>query len=319
MSVLSEVIGSPFPHSTRIRAFKTSGRITWDIEFIFNGPDGRYNPAYAHVSEKDLPRLLAILKEARKRCVALAGQSFSGSYNENLGPIPGGLSFEIEARLDRIGLLIWISNNTRWRFSRRIKFGDLEKAIAILESLPARGQGMVESLATILKEDIQEERDIEVKPGSLAANSLDSAVKTSMPHSKIDSNSQPSLEQESSAIPAAISLADWRTAYEKIRESRASARCRQNAILFGVCSGLLAQAIHSKLTRTTEVRVKPRKYLAIIRLKVILFSLLCGVGVIAYFIIAAREPLFDSYDDFDDSVILTEEEKEVARLNGWEV
>jgi hypothetical protein len=113
---------------------------------------------------------------------------------------------------------------------------------------------------------------------------------------------------------------DWNERYKKIRSEKARARCKEKSILLGVCSGLLAQAIHNKLTLTKEVRIKPDKYLAIIRLKVIACSLFFGVGILAYLMLYFYERrILDNIADFDDALILSNEEKKAARLCGWDV
>jgi hypothetical protein len=75
----------------------------------------------------------------------------------------------------------------------------------------------------------------------------------------------------------------------------------------------LTQSIHDKLTLTKEVRIKPDKYLAMIRLKVIACSLFFGVGVLMYHMLYFYERrILDSIADFDDALILSDGEKEVA-------
>lgn len=111
----------------------------------------------------------------------------------------------------------------------------------------------------------------------------------------------------------------WEERYKAIRSSRASARCREGSILLGVCSGLVARAVHNKLTRTVEVRQNPEKYLIITRLKFLLLSLLFGYGIIAYVLFIITEKEFATWSAFDDVYVLTDEEKDEAREYGWSI
>ncbi len=134
----------------------------------------------------------------------------------------------------------------------------------------------------------------------------------------------PNLSDHNRDIPtplAEVVVEDipWEKRYEQIRSSRAAARCREGSVLFGVCSGLVAQAVHNKLTRTTEVRQDPEKYLVRTRAKFLLLSLLFGFGIIAYIIFIITEKEFATCSAFDDVYVLTDEEKDEAREYGWSI
>ncbi len=133
-----------------------------------------------------------------------------------------------------------------------------------------------------------------------------------------DGISNVKADSTAESVPSSEKL-PWKERYAKIRESRANARCQEKAIFFGVCSGLVAQAIHNKLTLTVEVRTNPAKYLALVRAKFVAASLLFGLGVAAYAILVAAEKTFAAWEDFDDAKILTSEEKDEARANGWDI
>lgn len=111
----------------------------------------------------------------------------------------------------------------------------------------------------------------------------------------------------------------WEKRYKQIRSTRAGARCRERSILFGVCSGLVAQAVHNRLTRTIEVRQCPEKYLMLTRAKFLLSSLLCGFGAVAYLLLIIAEKEFETWSEFDDVYVLTNEEKDEAREYGWSI
>lgn len=308
MPELSEDLGSPYPFASKLRAFRLAESVTWEVSFIFHGPDGRYNPGYARIAKEDVHLLLDILKQAALRAELIMDQLFDGCYTEDLGSIPGGLSFELESKRGDTCLKIWIHNDTRWRFSRSIAHKDFNQAIEVAASISLRGSILESSLKKIIPEQATDfaRRQSPVVDSIILPERLSEKDGNSTDLAKSDSQAQ--------------SYDDWNERYKEIRSEKARARCKEKSILLGVCSGLLAQAIHNKLTLTKEVRVKPDKYLAIIRLKFIACSLFFGVGILAYFMLYFYERrILDSIADFDDALILSNEEKEEARLYGWDV
>lgn len=305
---LSEDLGSPFPFASKIRAFKKAKYVSWELSFVFCGPDGRFSPGYASIAREDIGMFLDILKQASKRASAIMDQSVYGCYKENLGSVPGELSVELESAEGDVHLKLWTYSHTRRRFSRSINHKDLNKAIGVVTSIPSRGSNLVSSLRKILARE-EAEVTSNQSPGMSAAQfSSRTGKKEADAIRPIKLDSQPPT------------LDEWKKRYRSIRFQKASARCREKSVFLGVCSGLLAQSIHDKTTRTKEVRTRPDKYLMIIRIKVILFSLFCGAGIFGYFALYFHgRRVLSSISDFDDSLILSDEEKEEARLHGWDV
>lgn len=144
---ITENLGTPFPFLTRLRAFREDGVIDWEIQFIFEGPDRRYNSGVARVSSKNLDDLVETLGVAAKKASSLSGVPYEGTYREALGWITRGLRIGIEARGGQSVVTLNVRNSTNMEFSRKIRYENLKEAVEILIAAKERGRRMAQDLA----------------------------------------------------------------------------------------------------------------------------------------------------------------------------
>jgi hypothetical protein len=149
MNELTESIGNPYPWRTRLRAFKRNGKIDWQIEFLFAGPNHRYNSGSATVASGDFGEFKNSMLSAEAKISTLKSHVINGCYQEQVSQLSGGLTVSIIAEDGECSLLLSARSNTGYMFNRAIKAEDIRDAIQVSEHLHLRGKELSRSLAGI--------------------------------------------------------------------------------------------------------------------------------------------------------------------------
>lgn len=124
------------------------GGFWWEIEFIFPGPDARYNQAVAKLSFSAIDDLVAALEEALQKMKILESQSFSGTYSKRAGQIYNP-TIEITAQGGKTWVSFVIHSDTQ-EFDKHLSANDIEVIIAKLKSVEQQAQIMINTLAALV-------------------------------------------------------------------------------------------------------------------------------------------------------------------------
>jgi len=132
----------------KVGASQIEERFYWQVEFVFLGPDGRYNPGVARLDPKQIEQLIVALEEAFQKMKVLEGQSFSGKFSKRTGQIYNP-AIEIKAQGGKTWVDFWVSSGT-YRFRRTLSSTDVEVIIGKLKVVKQQGQRMLETLKAIV-------------------------------------------------------------------------------------------------------------------------------------------------------------------------
>lgn len=159
MSELKEAIGIPSIGGELVARFVKGSpwmddptqkidHYVWEVRIVMSGPDARYNPGRATLTPTQIQALVTTLSSVLEKMRSLKQHSFQGEFSK----VYEGWynpSFDLRASRGDVYLLFYVSNDTRWKFSRMLREPELANTIEILKSVESKGNKLVETLKAI--------------------------------------------------------------------------------------------------------------------------------------------------------------------------
>lgn len=120
-------------------------RFIWEIRFVIAGPDSRYNPGRATISSDELEKFINIIKQSLDKARKLESMSIGGNFSRTFDDCYNP-TIEVKSQSGSIQIHFWVSNNTKWKFSRILTISQLTSVLETLQTVESRGDRLVESL-----------------------------------------------------------------------------------------------------------------------------------------------------------------------------
>ena len=123
---------------------------SWNVRFVFSGPDQRYNSAFGYLSNDDeVQKFIASLQEALQIMKVLESQSFKGTYSKTVNKYSYRTpEIVVESANGRTSVYFWLSSGTH-RFCRTLSSSEIAVCIEKLKPVPQKGQQMIETLKSL--------------------------------------------------------------------------------------------------------------------------------------------------------------------------
>lgn len=124
-------------------------RGSWRLEIVFNGPDARYEPAVAVITESSLDGLLDSLKHARDLALRKASETLEGEYVETIasGLAGGNVTVGVQVATGDGRVVVTIGGK-RWAFWHTLTIVDAGSWIDELVTAGEAGARMAKHFET---------------------------------------------------------------------------------------------------------------------------------------------------------------------------
>ena len=138
--------------ATLIAFYRTRTTASWRIDLVIEGPDARYNPAYANVTPNSLPAFIASLQECHAMITSIGSRVPDGEFRHPMpiryyGPEAGlPPTLEVMARDGRGWVVLSASTNTFRLYTSPLDASAVQMYIAALERAATAGPNLAAQL-----------------------------------------------------------------------------------------------------------------------------------------------------------------------------
>lgn len=123
--------------------------LDWKLQMYISGPDARYNGALGFVTSSEHPEFLRSLNLGLQKVEALEEKSFLGEFRTAV-PFCGRIRLEVVANGGRVRFEIVLVSSTGYAWRASFSREQLCEVISTVESLSARGEMLVRTLAELI-------------------------------------------------------------------------------------------------------------------------------------------------------------------------